>query len=258
MYAYQAPYPAYVNVAGTGQPTPIVYAPQFPVPGYPPLYGVPQPVKAPTPTNQFHVAPDIPGISSEIASKQMQKLIVSQLQQSQFDAIEPQALARLELEVVAFVQRLYEGAHDYANLACRATPVAKDVLLACDDQGVKVNDLHTIAIKSKSTAPPMGTTFEPPPPRPRSPELLPSDDEGATPAIPTTLRQIPSNFPPLPPKHTYLKTPVCAADLFSIPYLTVKPGIPTQKGSVAILGAKTEECISRAGVPQELTDSYRG
>ncbi|KAI6151816.1 hypothetical protein BKA82DRAFT_124721 [Pisolithus tinctorius] len=222
MYAYQAPYPAYVNVAGTGQPTPIVYAPQFPVPGYPPLYGVPQPVKAPTPTNQFHVAPDIPGISSEIASKQMQKLIVSQLQQSQFDAIEPQALARLELEVVAFVQRLYEGAHDYANLACRATPVAKDVLLACDDQGVKVNDLHTIATKSKSTAPPMGTTFEPPPPRPRSPELLPSDDEGATPAIPTTLRQIPSNFPPLPPKHTYLKTPASPPKKAALPSLERK------------------------------------
>lgn len=52
------------------------------------------------------------------------------------------------------------------------------------------------------------TLFENPPPRTRSPELLQSDDEGSTPTIPTTLRQIPSNFPPLPPKHTYLKTPV--------------------------------------------------
>ncbi|KAI6035482.1 hypothetical protein F5J12DRAFT_711136 [Pisolithus orientalis] len=227
MYAYQAPYPAYVNVAGTGQPTPIVYAPQFPVPGYPPLYGVPQPVKAPTTTNQFHVAPDIPGISSEIASKQMQKLIVSQLQQSQFDAIEPQALARLELEVVAFVQRLYEGAHDYANLACRATPVAKDVLLAlrqsgCESQRLAHHRKPSRYEKLNSVAPPMGTTFEPPPPRPRSPELLPSDDEGATPAIPTTLRQIPSNFPPLPPKHTYLKTPASPPKKAALPSLERK------------------------------------
>ncbi|KAI6004047.1 hypothetical protein EDD15DRAFT_2156324 [Pisolithus albus] len=217
MYAFQGPYPAYVTAAG--QPTPIVYAAQFPIPGYPALYGV---VKPPTPTNQFHGAPDIPAISSEIASTQMQKLIVSQLQQSQFDAIEPQALVRLELEVVAFVQRLYERAHDYANLACRASPVAMDVLAACDAQGVRVNDLHSIAVSSKSTvqllreklnpvAPHIGTTFEPPPPRPPSPELLPSDDEGATPALSATLRQIPSNFPPLPPKHTYLKTPVCAS-----------------------------------------------
>ncbi|KAI6122739.1 hypothetical protein EV401DRAFT_1858677 [Pisolithus croceorrhizus] len=221
MYAYQGPYPAYVTAAG--QPTPIVYAAQFPIPGYPALYGI---VKAPTPTNQFHSAPDIPAISSEIASKQMQKLIVSQLQQSQFDAIEPQALARLELEVVAFVQRLYEGAHDYANLACRASPVAMDVLAACDAQGVRVNDLHAIATTSKSTGeedttPPMGT-FEPPPPRPRSPDLLPSDDEGATPALSTTLRQIPSNFPPLPPKHSYLKTPASPPRKAALPSLERK------------------------------------
>ncbi|KAI6164963.1 hypothetical protein EDD17DRAFT_1754804 [Pisolithus thermaeus] len=195
-----------------------LYAAQFPIPGYPALYGI---VKAPTPTNQFHSAPDIPAISSEIASKQMQKLIVSQLQQSQFDAIEPQALARLELEVVAFVQRLYEGAHDYANLACRASPVAMDVLAACDAQGVRVNDLHAIATTSKSTAPPMGT-FEPPPPRPRSPDLLPSDDEGATPALSTTLRQIPSNFPPLPPKHSYLKTPASPPRKAALPSLERK------------------------------------
>ncbi|KAI6034086.1 hypothetical protein BKA83DRAFT_670881 [Pisolithus microcarpus] len=184
MYAFQGPYPAYCTAA------------QFPIPGYPALYGV---VKAPTPTNQFH----------EIASKQMQKLIVSQLQQSQFDAIEPQALARLELEVVAFVQRLYERAHDYANLACRASPVAMDVLAACDAQGVRVNDLHSIAVSSKSTAPHIGTTFEPPPPRPPSPELLPSDDEGATPALSTTLRQIPASPPrkaALPSLERKLKT----------------------------------------------------
>jgi transcription initiation factor TFIID subunit 8 len=48
----------------------------------------------------------------------------------------------------------------------------------------------------------------PPPSRTPSPELLPSDDEGAPLVIPTTLRMLPSCFPNLPPKHTYLRTPV--------------------------------------------------
>lgn len=50
-----------------------------------------------------------------------------------------------------------------------------------------------------------------PPSRSPSPELLPSDDEDAIPVIPVTLRQLPWNdryLPALPPKHTYLRTPV--------------------------------------------------
>ena len=45
------------------------------------------------------------------------------------------------------------------------------------------------------------------PERPPS-ELLSSDDEGATPVVPSTLRTIPHFYPALPPKHTYLRTPV--------------------------------------------------
>ena len=67
------------------------------------------------------------------------------------------------------------------------------------------------------------TTLLPPKSRSVSPELLPSDDSddepmedpnGGYPAgskgslIPTTLRTIPSYLPTLPPKHTYMKTPV--------------------------------------------------
>ena len=51
----------------------------------------------------------------------------------------------------------------------------------------------------------------PPPSRSPSPDLLPSDDEDAVPVIPVTLRQLPWNeryLPALPPKHTYLRTPV--------------------------------------------------
>jgi len=48
----------------------------------------------------------------------------------------------------------------------------------------------------------------PPPSRSPSPELLPSEDEGTAIVIPLTLRMLPSYYPSLPPKHTYLMTPV--------------------------------------------------
>jgi hypothetical protein len=54
------------------------------------------------------------------------------------------------LSVMPVIQTLYERAHEYANLANRATPVAKDVLLACDERGLKGRDLHNIALASES------------------------------------------------------------------------------------------------------------
>ncbi|KAL4081962.1 hypothetical protein V8B97DRAFT_2002048 [Scleroderma yunnanense] len=219
-FAYPASFAPYVPAPG--QPAPVPFPAQFPPPGYPLLYGLPPP-KPPTTTNQLPVAPDIPGISPEIASDQIQKLIVSHLKHAtQFGAIQPKALLRLEQEVVAFVLRLFEWAHECANLANRANPVAKDLLMACDEQGVTVNDLHAIIVKPKPAGPSIETLFERPPPRTRSPELLPSDDEGTTPSIPTTLRQIPSNFPPLPPKHTYLKTPASPPKKAALPSLERK------------------------------------
>ena len=103
---YQAPYAAY-PIPPPGQPLPTAAAPlphftshfPQPPPGYP-LYTL-QPVKAPSPPPGPPTAPDIPTISPQIASKQVRKLIVSQLKIAEFDSIEPQALHRLELEVVA-------------------------------------------------------------------------------------------------------------------------------------------------------------
>ena len=40
------------------------------------------------------------------------------------------------------------------------------------------------------------------------PKLLSSDDESSPPTVPTSLRSIPHFYPNLPPKHTYLRTPV--------------------------------------------------
>ena len=53
------------------------------------------------------------------------------------------------------------------------------------------------------------TALVPPPSRSPSPELLPSDDEDQ-PLIPMTLRGHLQYMPRLPPKHTYLRTPVSA------------------------------------------------
>lgn len=99
-FAYQAAYAPYVTAPG--QPVAVPFPTQFPIPGYQIIYGLPPPKPPTTSTpNQLPVAPDIPGISQEIASNQIQKLIVSHLKQTQFEAIEPRALQRLELEVVA-------------------------------------------------------------------------------------------------------------------------------------------------------------
>jgi transcription initiation factor TFIID subunit 8 len=59
-------------------------------------------------------------------------------------------------------------------------------------------------------------TLLPPPSRSSSPKLLGSDDEGAMPIIPLTLRNLPSHFPTLPPKHTYMRTPVRTIALSSL------------------------------------------
>lgn len=102
---YQAPYPTYP--LPPGQPMATAAAlPHFtthfpqPPPGYP-LYAL-QSTKAPSPSPGPATAPDIPAISPHIASRQVRKLIVSQLKiGGEFNAVEPQALQRLELEVVA-------------------------------------------------------------------------------------------------------------------------------------------------------------
>jgi hypothetical protein len=59
-------------------------------------------------------------------------------------------------------------------------------------------------------------TLVPPLSRSPSPDLLPSDDEGAPKVIPITLRSLPQCFPGLPPKHTYLRTPVCQLSIYAL------------------------------------------
>ncbi|PCH41369.1 hypothetical protein WOLCODRAFT_100413 [Wolfiporia cocos MD-104 SS10] len=218
--AYQAQYPAYVNQSH--------YPPQYPAPnqqasvGYP-VYPPAQPKSATPPPEPF-TAPEITAVNSDVASHALQKLISLELRDAGFDSAQPAALHRLELEVIAFVEQLYKRAHEYANLANRANPIAKDLQLASEEYGIRPKDLHRFANEAKSR-PQAALSLLPPPSRSPSPELLPSDDEDAPPTIPITLRALPwgdRNLPALPPKHTYLRTPVSPPKKAALPSLEKK------------------------------------
>ena len=112
-------------------------------------------------------APEIPGVSSQLASHAMQRLISAEMREAGFESAEPGAIRRLELEVAActfhlqrapwdrsltlcpVVQQLYERAHEYANLANRAKPVVTDVLAASDDYNLEPSEVYRLTKKSR-------------------------------------------------------------------------------------------------------------
>jgi len=228
-YPQPSSYPAYpVQYPSYGQPA--QYAPHFiqqPAQGFQPMYNFAPPAST-TPPQQSSGEPDFPSITQQVASQAIHRLAVAQLKSSEFDAIEPAALHRLELEVVAFIRRLFDQSHEYANLANRATPIATDMFQACEDHGMKTKDLRQVATSLKRDTAELQepslhpVEFVPPPSRSASPELLSSDDEDAPPTIPVTLRMVPSHFPSLPPKHTYLKTPASPPKKAALPSLEKK------------------------------------
>ncbi|KAM5535705.1 hypothetical protein V8D89_010692 [Ganoderma adspersum] len=169
-------------------------------------------------------APEIPGVSSELASKALQRLIYVELRDAGFESAEGGAMRRLELELASFVQQLYERAHEYANLATRAKPVVTDLLSASEDYNLEPSEIRRLTKKSRKRK--RGgdgpVTLLPPPSRSPSPELLSSDEEGVPPTIPTTLRPLPHYVPPLPPKHTYLRTPISPPKKAALPSLEKK------------------------------------
>ncbi|KAL7282169.1 hypothetical protein PYCCODRAFT_1439056 [Trametes coccinea BRFM310] len=205
------------------------YTPGY-YPGYPPRPGAAYPYDAAAagaaqqPQVGPHSAPEIPGVSPQLASHAMQRLISSELRDAGFESAEAGAIRRLELEVAAFVQELYERAHEYANLAQRARPVASDLLAASDDYGLESSAMLHFTKKSRKKKDPSEgpLLLLPPPSRSPSPELLSSDDEDTPPAVPMTLRPLPHYVPPLPPKHTYLRTPISPAKKAALPSLEKK------------------------------------
>ncbi|EIW61872.1 uncharacterized protein TRAVEDRAFT_35317 [Trametes versicolor FP-101664 SS1] len=172
-----------------------------------------------------HSAPELPGVTPQLASHVMERLVSSELRDAGFESAEAGALRRLEREVAEFVQELYERAHDYANLAHRANPIATDVFAAANDYGMESSAMLHFSKKSrkhKKDPSKEPLLLLPPPSRSPSPELLSSDDENAPPAIPMTLRPLPHYVPPLPPKHTYLRTPISPPKKAALPSLEKK------------------------------------
>ena len=127
---------------------------------------------------------------------------------------------------------LFERVHELANLANRSGPIVTDLLLACKERNVDPEQLKKVAggprgEKRKSlgvfSLPSVQNAInhiptdphhirtatlllpEPTPPLPRM--INAGDDEPGL-VIPATLRSIPHYTPALPPKHTYLRTPV--------------------------------------------------
>ncbi|KAJ2933652.1 hypothetical protein H1R20_g3425, partial [Candolleomyces eurysporus] len=211
---YQAPYNA------TAATTPIV------APGALSYYAF-QPSANGQKTSEIVPPPAEPSVTPEIAEKAIRKLVTVELKNAGFEKAEPMTVKQLEYEVQAFVQQLYERAHEYANLANRAGVIAPDLLQACEEFYMPASELQSAAKRAKKKKRKFRTadvalSFLPSESRSSSPELLSSDDEAVanTAAVPLTLRMLPPHFPSLPPKHTYMKTPVCVSILCDdLPFL---------------------------------------
>ena len=235
---YSSHYPNQYPILTSAIPSSLPYFPSF----QHPQHLKPAPIPEISPPD-----PPEPSITPIVASKSVQRLISLELQRAGFDSAIQPAVQRLEVELVTcmlhflylnnldhssllVVQQLFQRTHEYANLANRAGAIASDMLLACEDFNLPPKDLYKLKISTTKRK--RGTCYfskvlypiihEPgqalstrpmillaPPSRSPSPELLASDDEDASSTIPTTLKSLPSYFPDLPPKHTYLQTPVC-------------------------------------------------
>ncbi|GJE84915.1 TAF8 domain-containing protein [Phanerochaete sordida] len=98
---------------------------------------------------------------------------------------------------------------------------------ACKEfYGMETKHLHRVELMSRKRREehpePELLALIPPPSRSPSPELLESDDESTGPAMPATLRVHPHYIPPLPPKHTYLRTPASPPKKAALPSLEKK------------------------------------
>jgi len=191
--------------------------------------------------------PDLTSITPSVASRALRALLTYELRHAGFDSAQCLALTTIEREVIAFLDHLFKRAHNYANLANRAGPIAPDLLLACQDLHIPLMDVRKARQRGSKEKRENGTvkssvpTLLPARPRSPSPELLPSDDDEAGPMVPLTLRGLPTYFPELPPKHTYLRTPAS----------------PPKKAALPSLEKKTQNCSFGARVTKELADSHR-
>lgn len=110
--------------------------------------------------------------------------------------------------------------------------------------------------------PTLNIEFVLPEPKEEDPELLDSDDEEAPSDIPESLRSLPDYLPPLPPKHTYLRTPVCVD--YHIVYYVIRlahmfiavTGTTAEKTSFTIIGKEVGKRGAGTGFIEELVTCY--
>ena len=115
--------------------------------------------------------PDLTSITPEVASRAMHRLISSELRDTGFDSAQIAAVNRIETEVIActfylstlprikidptlslpVVGRLFERAHEYANLSNRAGAIATDLVLACDEFRISPEALRSLRTKRKQS-----------------------------------------------------------------------------------------------------------
>ncbi|KAF8165000.1 hypothetical protein B0H34DRAFT_687373 [Crassisporium funariophilum] len=183
-----------------------------------------QPLKSAPAVDSAPPDPPEPSVTPDVASRAIQRLILFELQGAGYETAVQPTVHRLEVEVVTFIQQLFQRAHEYANLANRAGAIASDLLLACEDFNLPPKELYEVkkATTKRKRARAVPATLLAPLSRSPSPELLGSDDEDTPSNIPTTLRSLPSYFPDLPPKHTYLQTPASPPKKAALPSLEKK------------------------------------
>ncbi|KAF8524742.1 hypothetical protein JB92DRAFT_2879125 [Gautieria morchelliformis] len=223
-------YQPYNYSAQVHAPVPYQYPPGYAIPpDYNAYYGIPAQIPEPPPPQPPPPALHIQTVNASVASQSVRRLLSSEIRNVGFKRYESAALARLENEVVSFVELLYSHAKEYATLTNRVSPTAHDLLAACEDQGMSATQLRLASKKKKrKRAAHSPTRLVSPPPREPSPEILPSDDDDApaptmqTAALPQTLQDLPDHLPSLPPKHTYLHTAPAAPKRTKIPSLDKK------------------------------------
>ncbi|CAE6386152.1 unnamed protein product [Rhizoctonia solani] len=165
-------------------------------------------------------------ITEPIASQCIQRLIQIQLRVAGFKGANRSAMDAIEREVISYLNDTYELAVALANNSGRSRPGAQDVLKACEDGDLPVQDLKRVMKRTAKVSRSSVPMFKPAPKRRRSPELLGSDESSAgeenpdtsktekskdNSNKPRTLKHLPGQLPDLPPKHSYMRTSTSSA-----------------------------------------------
>lgn len=171
--------------------------------------------------NGAQSAPSGITITEPIASECLQRLIRIQLRVAGFKGANQSAMDAVEKEVVSYLNDTYELAVALANNSGRSRPLAQDVLKACEDGDLTVQDLKRVMKRTQKISRSSVPMFKPAQKRRRSPELLGSDESSGgednpdqsraekskdNSNKPRTLKHLPGQLPDLPPKHSYMRT----------------------------------------------------